>query len=207
MKEPKGREKSAGGIGIHIQIREAETMQLSVTFRNIESREALREYLQEKMSKLKKYLDFPLEANVVLAVEKHRHLAEVTLLANRLIINAQEETEDMFAAIDRVTEKLERQILKYKEKLKRHKSNSPGIPEMSWRMNVYTPDSFEEGREPRVIKTKKLLAKPMSVEEAAMQLDLGQKDFLIFTNTETKSLSIIYRLKDGNYGLVEPQVD
>lgn len=182
-------------------------MQVSVTFRNIESREALREYLQEKLAKLKKYLDFPLEANVVLTVEKHRHLAEVTLLANRLTINAQEETEDMFAAIDRVTEKLERQILKYKEKIKRHKSNSSSSPEISWRMNVYAPESFEEGGEARLIKTKKLLAKPMSVEEAAMQLDLSQKDFLIFTNADSKSLSIIYRLKDGNYGLLEPQVD
>lgn len=182
-------------------------MQLAVTFRNIESREALREYLQEKLSKLKKYLDFPIEANVVLAVEKHRHIAEVTLVANRLTINAQEETEDMFAAIDRVTEKLERQILKYKDKIKRYKTNPAHFPEMSWRMNVYSPESFAEGGEPRIIKTKKLMAKPMSVEEAALQLDLSQKDFLIFTNTDSKSLSIIYRLKDGNYGLLEPQVD
>ncbi len=182
-------------------------MQLTVTFRNIESRKALREYLQEKLSKLKKYLDFPIEANVVLAVEKHRHFAEVTLTANRLTINAQEETEDMFAAIDRVTEKLERQILKYKDKIKRYKTNSAHFPKKSWRMNVYAPESFVKGGEPRLIKTKKLIAKPMSVEEAALQLDLSQKDFLIFTNTDSKSLSIIYRLPDGNYGLLEPQVD
>src|SRR5512136_26345 len=97
-------------------------MQVSVTFRNMESKEVLREYVQERISKLKKYLDYPLEANVVLAVEKHRHLAEVTLVANRITLNAQEETEDMFSAIDRVVDKLERQILKYKEKIKRHKS-------------------------------------------------------------------------------------
>ena len=79
-------------------------MQVSVTFRNMESKEILREYVQEKISKLKKYFDYPLEANVVLIVEKHRHIAEVTLVANRLTINAQEETEDMFSAIDRVLE-------------------------------------------------------------------------------------------------------
>jgi putative sigma-54 modulation protein len=181
-------------------------MQVSVTFRNMESKEVLREYVQEKISKLKKYLDYPLEANVVLAVEKHRHLAEVTLVANRITLNAQEETEDMFSAIDRVVDKLERQMLKYKEKIKRHKFNS-SLPESRWRMDIYAADSFEEGGEPRVIKSKKLLAKPMSVEEAAMQMDLLNNDFLIFTNANSKNLNIIYRLKDGHYGLIEPQVE
>jgi putative sigma-54 modulation protein len=172
----------------------------------MESKEVLREYVQDKISKLKKYLDYPLEANVVLAVEKHRHLAEVTLVANRITLNAQEETEDMFSAIDRVVDKLERQMLKYKEKIKRHKSNS-SLPQSRWRMDIYTADSFEEGGEPRVIKSKKLLAKPMSVEEAAMQMDLLNNDFLIFTNANSKNLNIIYRLKDGHYGLIEPQVE
>lgn len=181
-------------------------MQVSVTFRNTESKEILRDYVQEKLSKLKKYLDYPLEANVVLAVEKHRQIAEVTMVANRITINAQEETEDMFSAIDRVADKLERQILKYKEKIKRHKTNS-GVPESSWRIDVYAAGSFDEGAQPRVIKSKKLVAKPMSVEEAAMQMDLLNNDFLVFTNANTKILNIIYRLKDGHYGLIEPQVD
>jgi putative sigma-54 modulation protein len=185
---------------------EALGMQVSVTFRNMESKEVLREYVQEKISKLKKYLDYPLEANVVLIVEKHRHIAEVTLVANRFTVNAQEETEDMFSAIDRVTDKLERQILKYKEKIKRHKPNSP-FPESRWRMDLYAPGSFDEGVEPKVIKSKKLLAKPMSVEEAAMQMDLLNNEFLVFTNSNSKNLNIIYRLKDGHYGLIEPQID
>ena len=181
-------------------------MQVSVTFRNTESKEVLREYVQEKISKLKKYMDYPMEANVVLTVEKHRHLAEITLVANRITINAQEETEDLFSAIDGMMEKLERQILKYKDKIKRHKAIS-SIPESNWRMDVYAAGSFDEGGVPRVIKSRKLLAKPMSVEEAAMQMDLLNNEFLVFTNANSKSLNIIYRLQDGNYGLVEPQVD
>jgi len=181
-------------------------MQVSLTFRNMESKDVLREYVQEKISKLRKYLDYPLEANVVLTVEKHRQIAEITLMANRLTINAQEETEDMFSAIDRAVDKVERQILKYKEKIKRHKSNT-SLPESRWRMEVYAPGSFEDGVEPRVIKSKKLLAKPMSVEEAAMQMDLQNNDFLVFTNANSKNLNIIYRLKDGHYGLIEPQID
>jgi putative sigma-54 modulation protein len=81
------------------------------------------------------------------------------------------------------------------------------LPQSRWRMDIYTADSFEEGGEPRVIKSKKLLAKPMSVEEAAMQMDLLNNDFLIFTNANSKNLNIIYRLKDGHYGLIEPQVE
>ncbi|MBM4331432.1 MAG: ribosome-associated translation inhibitor RaiA [Deltaproteobacteria bacterium] len=180
-------------------------MQVSVTFRNTESKEVLREYVQEKLAKLRKYLDHPLEANVVLAVEKHRHIVEVTLLANRITINAQEENEDMFSAIDRVTDKLERQVLKYKERIRRHKTHS-SLPELSWRMDVYAPDSFDEGGDPKVIKSKKLLAKPMSVDEAVMQMDLLNNEFLVFTNANSKSLNIIYRMKDGHYGLIEPQV-
>jgi putative sigma-54 modulation protein len=185
---------------------EAPTMQISVTFRNTESKDALREYVQEKLSKLKKYVDSPLEANVVLTVEKHRHIAEIILIANRITINAQEETEDMFSAIDRVTEKLERQILKYKDKIKQHKANA-SLPELPWRMDVYAANSFEEGEEPKVVKSKKLLAKSMSVEEAAMQMDLMNNEFLVFTNVNSQKLNIVYRLKDGNYGLIEPQAD
>jgi putative sigma-54 modulation protein len=184
---------------------EALDMQVSVTFRNMESKEVLREYVQEKISKLKKYFDYPLEANVVLIVEKHRHIAEVTLVANRLTINAQEETEDMFSAIDRVLDKLERQILKHKEKIKRHKSSGPS-PDSFRRTEASEPVSSEEGPEPAMIKSKKVRAKLMSVEEAALQLDLLENDFLIFTNANSKNLNIIYRSKDGHYGLIEPQV-
>jgi len=179
-------------------------MQVSVTFRNIESKEAWREYVQEKISKLRKYLDSPLEANVVLTTEKHRQMVEVNLLANRLTLNAREEKEDMFLAIDRVVDKLERQILKYKEKVKRHKFNS-SLPESSWKMDVYAADSFEEGTEPKLIKSKRLQVKPMSVEEAALQMELLDNEFYIFTNVDSKNLNILYRRKDGHYGLIEPQ--
>jgi putative sigma-54 modulation protein len=183
---------------------EARGMQVSVTFRNTDSKDVWRDYVEEKISKLKKYLDYPLEANVVLATEKHRQMAEVNLVVNRLTLNAREEAEDMFSAIDGMAEKLERQLLKYKEKIRRHKGN-PAQPESSWRMNVYAAESFEEGVEPRLIKSKKLQVKPMSAEEAALQMELLNNEFYIFTNVASKSLNIIYRMKDGHYGLIEPQ--
>jgi putative sigma-54 modulation protein len=183
---------------------EARGMPVSVTFRNMESKDVWRDTVQEKISKLKKYLDYPLEANVVLTTEKHRQIAEVNLVANRLTINAREATEDMFSAIDGMVDKLERQLLKYKEKIRRHKVNST-LPEADWRMNVYAVESFEEGVEPRVIRTQKMQVRPMSVEEAALQMELLNNEFYIFTNVASKNLNIIYRMKDGQYGLIEPQ--
>jgi putative sigma-54 modulation protein len=183
---------------------EALGMQVSVTFRNMEPRETLRHYAQEKISKLKKYLDTPIEANAVLIVEKHRHIADVNVIANRVTINAREETEDMCSAIDRVVEKLERQVLKYKEKIKKHKLN-PMPAESNSRREGYPTGIFTGEGEPKFIKSKKLQAKPMSVGEAANQLELLQHDFFIFTNSSSRNLNIIYRLKDGSYGLIEPQ--
>jgi putative sigma-54 modulation protein len=179
---------------------EARGMQVSVTFRNTDSKGVWREYVEEKISKLKRYLDYPLEADVVLTTEKHRQLAEGNLIVNRLTLNAREEAEDMFSAIDGMAEKLERQLLKYKEKIRRHKGN-PGQPES----NVDAAESFEEGVEHRLIKSKKLQVKPMSAEEAALQLELLNNEFFVFTNVASKSLNIIYRMKDGHYGLIEPQ--
>ena len=179
-------------------------MGISLTFRNMESKDVWRGLVEEKISKLKKYLDYPLEANVVLTTEKHRQIAEVNLTANRFTLNAREETEDMASAIDGMVEKLERQLLKYKEKIRRHKMES-ALPDSSWRMNVYSGESFEEGAEPRLIETKKLQVSPMSVEEAALQMELQNNDFFIFTNVTSKNLNILYRMKDGHFGLIEPQ--
>lgn len=179
-------------------------MQVSVTFRNMESRETVRQYALEKISKLKKYLDTPIEANAVLIVEKHRHIADVNLIANRVTMNAREETEDMFSAIDRVVEKLERQVLKHKEKIKKHKVNSSDA-QVNNRLEGYGPGNLAEAAGRKLIKSKKLQAKPMSIDEAADQLELLRHDFYIFTNSVSRNLNIIYRLKDGSYGLIEPQ--
>jgi putative sigma-54 modulation protein len=183
---------------------EALGMQVSVTFRNMESRETVRQYAQEKISKLKKYSDTPIEANAVLIVEKHRHIADMNLIVNGVTINAREETEDMFSAIDRVVEKLERQVLKYKGKIKNHKLNASDVGAGN-RLEGYAPGNLIEAGGRKLIKSKKLQAKPMSIDEAADQLELLRHDFYIFTNAASRNLNIIYRLKDGSYGLIEPQ--
>ncbi|HSR10186.1 MAG TPA: ribosome-associated translation inhibitor RaiA [Thermodesulfobacteriota bacterium] len=177
-------------------------MQVSVTFRNMESKDVWREYVEEKISKLKKYLDYPLEADVVLTTEKHRQIAEVNLSANRLTINAREETEDMSSAIDGMVEKLERQLLKHKEKSRRQKPNA--IPSEDAR-GESTPGSGAELAEPRVTETRRVKVRPMSIEEASAQMDAQGDHFFIFTNLESKRLNVLYRGEDGHFGLIETE--
>jgi len=178
-------------------------MQLSVTFRHMEASEALRTYVHERVTKLTKYIDKPLESQVTLSVQKFRHIAEVVINANGIRIAGQEAHEDMYAAIDLVMDKIERQVKKYKQKIRKHKP-VPGR-EIRWRRDIYEQESFEDDREPVVVRTDHYFVKPMSVDEAAMQMDLSQQGFLVFNNASTQTVNVIYRRKDGNYGLIVPQ--
>jgi putative sigma-54 modulation protein len=178
-------------------------MQLSVTFRHMEPSEALRTYVQDRTGKLTKYIDRPLESQVTLSVQKFRQIADVVINADGIRIAGQETHEDMYAAIDLVMDKIERQVKKYRAKIRKHKP-SPG-KEIRWRRDIYEPESFEDDREPQVVRTENYFVKPMSVDEAAMQMDLSQQDFLVFNNASTQTVNVLYRRKDGNYGLIVPQ--
>ena len=179
-------------------------MQVSVTFRRIDASDTLRNYAHEKLNRIKKYIEDPIEAHVVLSVEKFRHIAEVSINANGLRINGQEETGDMYSAIDMVVDKVEAQIKKYREKLKKRKSDG-GTKPLVMKMNILAGESFEEDSGPEVIKTKQINAKPMDIDEAVMQMDLANSEFLVFTNARTQNINVIYRRRDGNYGLIEPE--
>lgn len=179
-------------------------MQITTTFRHIESSEALKSYAAEKLERVQKYIDEPIVAQVFLTVEKIRHIAEVTLTARGITIKASEETNDMYAAIDAVIDKIERQLRRYKERIKEHKPAAES-EERKVKKTVLTAESIEQQQEPVIIKSKTFSIKPMSVEEAVMQMDLLHKDFLVFTDASTEDINVIYRRKDGNYGLIEPQ--
>lgn len=179
-------------------------MQIQVTFRHVEPSEAVKEYAREKLGKLQKYLDGPIEANVTLTVEKHRHEADVTINASGLKIHGHEVTGDLFSAIDLVMDKMEKQVKRYRDKLKKFGRNNRRAPAKPFKVDILQADSVVEDR-PRVIRSKRLVAKPMDVDEAAMQLDLSQDDFLVFINARTETLNVIYRRGDGNFGLIEPE--
>ncbi len=180
-------------------------MRINVTFRHMETSEPVRNYVEEKLPKVKKYIDEPVEAQVVLSVEKKiRHKAEVSLTAKGITIKATEETADMYAAIDGVLDKLDRQLKRYKDKIKNHKPL--GGRERWVEKTVYAAESIDEGRaEPSIIKTNSFHVKPMSVDEAVMQMDLLEKEFLVFTDSSSEEINVVYRRKDGNYGLIVPQ--
>ena len=181
-------------------------MQLSVTFRHMETSDALKDYAHEKISRLEKYLDSVLEANVVMSVEKFRHTADVTILSDGFKINGQEQTEDMYSAIDMVVDKLERQVKRHRQKLKGRKTGKRKTKDQIVDEIGEEPDD-EAGDVARVIRTRQTFAKPMDVEEAAMQLDLSSDNFLVFTNSSTEQINVLCRLEDGNYELIEPQSD
>ncbi|MDH3974393.1 MAG: ribosome-associated translation inhibitor RaiA [Deltaproteobacteria bacterium] len=179
-------------------------MQVSVTFKHLEPTDAIRSYAEDKVGKIKKYLDNPVDANVVLSVEKFRHIAEVNLIVNGIAVAATDATEDMYSSIDNVMDKIERQLRRHKERIKRHKPRN-NQASAALEETVYSSESMEVEEAPAVIKMENYFAKPMSVDEAIMQLDLLHRDFFVYTNASTNNISVVYRRKDGNYGLIEPK--
>ncbi len=177
-------------------------MQVNVTFRHIDPSIPLKEYAEEKLLRVKKYLEEPIEAHVVLKVEKFRHIAEVSIDSNGIRINGTEETDDMYSALDLLADSIEGQVRKNKEKVRRRKPSNSEKDFMagSERLGI---GSVEVEREPRVIRTEQVFAKPMDLEEALMQLNLSGGEFMVFTNRNSNRVNVLYRRKDGHFGLIE----
>ncbi|MDX2512673.1 MAG: ribosome-associated translation inhibitor RaiA [Desulfobacterales bacterium] len=176
-------------------------MQTSVTFKNIDSSENLRTYVSDKLDRFDKYLYNPAEASVVLSVEKFRHIAEINIKGDRLNINGKEETEDMYSAIDMVLDKLEKQIKKSKEKLSKKRSGSKVRGRHAISADpIQGEDDFE-----RQVKIQHIEYKPMDVDEAVMQMELVDNNFLVFSNARDSQINVLYRRKDGHFGLIQPQ--
>ncbi|MBQ1893803.1 MAG: ribosome-associated translation inhibitor RaiA [Clostridia bacterium] len=173
-------------------------MRISITGKNIEVSEYLKELTLKKMSKLDRYFPADTVAQVTMALEKNRHIVEVTIPYSGGIIRGEEVTGDMYASIDNVIAKLERQIIRHRTKLEKNlKAEAFNEP-----MPDYTEDE-DEG--PRVVKVKRFSIKPMSEEEAILQMELLGHSFFVFTNAETEDINVLYKRKDGNLGLIEPE--
>jgi len=180
-------------------------MRVSVTFRHMDNSDALKKYAEDKIGRLKKYEYSPVDASVVLSVEKHRQIAEVVINAEKMTIKGREATENMYSAIDMVMEKIEKQIKKHKERLVSHKADNTRIPvEINEPAPVRIERYVQEGEDPAII-TKTLDSKPMTVEEAAMQLDMSKSEFLVFINADSREMNVIYRRKDNNFGHIIPK--
>ncbi|MBI5686165.1 MAG: ribosome-associated translation inhibitor RaiA [Verrucomicrobia bacterium] len=182
--------------------------EISVTGRHVSVTEAIKEYARKKLSHIG--TDFPriLNAQVILDVEKYRHMAEVILHCNNHItIEAKEVSEDMYASIDQVIDKLTRQLRKAKSKIQRHQPRR-GQAWAAPMQVIETRGAQDEMAEltHHVVRTEEFTVKPMFVDEAVLQLELSPKVFLVFQNAENQRVNVLYRRKNGDFGLVDPHV-
>lgn len=178
-------------------------MEINVRGKNIEVTPALVSYTRKKLGKLVKYFDKAKEIQVVMSVIRDEHIVEVTVILEGLILRGEESTGDMYASIDIVVDKLEKQVAKYKTRLNKT-LRKRGVRIINEKMA--SADARGEEEEARVVKTKRFPLKPMSLEEAVMQMNLLGHDFFVFANSESETVNVLYRRKDGNYGLIEPEI-
>jgi putative sigma-54 modulation protein len=169
----------------------------------MEADEGVKAYVRGKVQKLQKYIENAREVHVVLAVEKFRHIAEITIVGNGGAFNSQGRDNDLYAAIDQMVDKMERQIRERRGKVIRKRA-IPSSSKTPFPGSGKAGEGEEEGKFPRLIQRKRTIAKPMSVEEALSELSLSKKDFLVFINSDSGQMNVVYRSKNGGYGWVEP---
>ncbi|MCI6271131.1 MAG: ribosome-associated translation inhibitor RaiA [Lactobacillus delbrueckii] len=181
-------------------------LKYNVRGENIEVTEALRDYVEKRLTKLEKYFDLSQDviAHVNLKVYRdHSAKVEVTIPLPYLVLRAEETTDDMYRSIDFVSEKLERQIRKYKTRVNR-KSREKGVEEFFIPEEAPVEEKKEE-KAPmfKIVRNKRVNLKPMDPEEAILQMDMLEHDFFVFQDAETNGTSVVYRRNDGSYGLIE----
>ena len=178
-------------------------MQITLRGKNIDLTDALRDYVEKKLGKFDKYFQQPLVAQVTLSVERDRHIVEITIPINDIVLRGEEATGDMYSSIDLVVEKIERQVHKYKTRINRklRETGGKGLGEL---ILEAASNNNNEAEDQRVVKTKRFPLKPMIVDEAIMQMNLVGHDFFVFANADTDEINVVYRRKDGDYGLLEP---
>ena len=172
-------------------------MRYIISGRNIEITEGLKSAVIEKISKLERYFSDSTEAQITLSVEKDRQKIEVTIPVKGSTIRAEQTSTDMYVSIDLVEETIERQLKKYKNKLTA-KEQEAGFTES------YIDEDFEDSGDIKIVKTKRFGIKPMSAEEACLQMELLGHSFYVFCNDQTDEVNVVYKRKDGAFGLIEP---
>lgn len=180
-------------------------MQYSVTFRHMEPSDTLKEYSHDKLLRLEKYLDAVIDAEVVMTVEKFRHKAEVLVSSDGLKIKAEEETEDMYSAIDMVVDKLEKQIKRHREKLKAHKGgNGKRAPRPADGSSLAGADEALEDYDEAFVVDRSLSLTPtaMTVEEAGAELAAGSQPQVVFINRDNDCVSILRQVQGGQLELL-----
>ena len=179
-------------------------MRIAIFGKNLEISDYLHDMVEKKVSKLERYFPQGTEVQVTLAVERNRHIVEVTILYAGGIIRGEETSGDMYASVDNVLSKLEKQIVRHRTKLEKSlRAGAFRAPEPVY-ADAFTQDDLDE-EAAKVVKVKRFDIKPMTVDEAMLQLEMLGHSFYMFTNGDTNQINVIYKRKDGNYGLIEPE--
>ncbi|WP_339179810.1 ribosome-associated translation inhibitor RaiA [Paenibacillus sp. FSL R5-0701] len=189
-------------------------MNLSIRGQQIEVTDALKDYVDKKLSRLEKYFDAPLNSDgaVTLSTTRGLHTVEVTIPLKGIVLRAEDESDDMYASIDSVVDKLERQIRKHKTKINRKfrqegslktlfvedPTGTVATAELDTDTDTDTDDDDFE-----VVRTKRFMLKPMDVEEAILQMNMVGHNFFVFSNIDSEEVSVVYKRNDGKYGLIE----
>jgi putative sigma-54 modulation protein len=180
------------------------SMQVNITFRHLEPTEALKAHVKGRVEHVQKYIDRPSEAHAVLHVENLSHHAEITVKAGRFLLRGTAKSKDMYASIDEAADKIERQLKKHKGKLAAQKNGAQAeSTPMEVRHDVIDILEHPERPSHRVVKSTAFQAKPMTVDDAILQLDLLGSQFFVFQNAKDNAVNVVYRREDGNLGLIE----
>jgi len=179
-------------------------MQVAVTFRHMDSTDALKDYASDKVGKVTKYLSRATNAHVILCVEKLQHKAEVLIDAGGIHCRGEAHSENMYKSIDEATDKIVRQVKRYQQKIHNHKHDKRG-QDLAVVHSILQVEEEEQERQnpPQIVEQKQIQARPMTVDEAIMQMDLIHNDFFIFQNVDSKQVNVIYRRENGRFGLIE----
>lgn len=175
-------------------------MKLLIRTRNYQVTDKVRQYAEKRLSKLDKLLDKDTEAAVTLIGEKNRLRIEITIPVNNYILRGEENNDDILTAIDRVTDKLEKQLIRSKERFSK-KGRLPVTKLPSLAGVSPAADDDEEVK----VRTKQFPSKPMNIDEAITRMDMVGHTFFAFYNAETEAINVVYRRNDGHYGLLEPE--
>lgn len=179
-------------------------MKCSVTFRHMKPSDPIKEFAEERVDKLSKLIENGGEAHVTLSVEKHLHCAHIELMTHgSLRLRGEEKSEDMYASIENAIEKIIKQVKRYRSKIRDHKRDT-APPGRELGHKVFAPHGDEEvTKGPQIVRQETIVARTMNVDDAVMQMDLLNTEFLVFTNSISHHVNVVYRLPDGHYGLIE----
>lgn len=179
-------------------------MNIIVNAKHTTLTDAIRDYSEKKIQRIAKYFDDNMDVHVNLNVEKNMHIAEIFVNVKGMFLKGIERSEDMYASIDMAADKIERQVVKYKEKLISRKNIENRESMENLTLSVYDYDEDSAIDEPTVVISKQIPAKPMDIEEAIMQMDLMNRNFFVFRNAENSEINVVYKRDDGKVGIIEP---